>query len=208
MLHAHLHREPAAHFAVIHGERPHLGLAFGNRNVSRPIVPHQHVVHLQVQHVIFGERSPRAEAIHDLHREHVLHLVLASHRNPARRKQRCPQNDGTHGVFICRYSASHVVVSQRLQIVRRDKPIQRHRCARRTHQFVLSAVGLHVEMPAEVIDARGNLVGAHAVAQPAQFVYLKMLDVAAECNRHLRHIGLDIEHAAVVVAHQSHPVIG
>ena len=61
MLHRHLYRQAAAHFAVERAERPDLGLAVGDRHVAGTVVPHQDHIVLEVRRVEFGERSAGAE---------------------------------------------------------------------------------------------------------------------------------------------------
>ena len=95
-----------------------------------------------------------------------------------------------------------------MQIVRGRKSIQRDRCARRTRQLFRCTVWLHIEMISEIVDARHDLVIAYPFSQRAQFVHFEMLDVAAERDRDLRDVRLDVEHPAVIVAQQPHAVVG
>ena len=48
---------------------------------------------------------------------------------------------------------------------------------------------------------------AHLGPQRRQFVHLDDLDVAAEAGALLREVGVDVEHAAVVVAHDAEAVV-
>ena len=72
-------------------ERPHLGLAFGDRDVAGSVVAHQHDVVVEVHRVVLGERAARAEAVHDLHGLGILDFHLAGDRDPSRRQQELPR---------------------------------------------------------------------------------------------------------------------
>ena len=135
----------------------------------------------------------------------VLHFVLAGHGNVPRGEQRRAEDDGTHGVFIGGVARALVVVGHRVQLVVRDKRVERHGGARGAAQLLGRAVGLHIEAAWNSATRRAISASLDLGAKRAQLIHFQQLHVRAEGDRDQRHIGHDVEHAAVVVAHQPQP---
>ena len=56
-------------------------------------------------------------------------------------------------------------------------------------------------------DAVRDFRRRHLAAQRGQFIHLDDLDVAAEAGALLGEVGVDVEHAAVIVAHHAQAVV-
>jgi hypothetical protein len=68
---------------------------------------------------------------------------------------------------------------------------------------------LHVEHLVEFAHARLDRGSpAHLAAQRGEFIDLQQFDVRAEGGALQGDVGVDVEHAAVVVAHEAQPVVG
>jgi hypothetical protein len=85
--------------------------------------------------------------------------------------------------------------------------IQRHGSARGTLEFERRTVRLHIEGISKIQDARVDLLAGDFTAQVRKLIHLDDFDVAAEKCAWLREIGINIEHAAVVVAHDAEVVV-
>ncbi len=168
---------------------------------------HEHHVVGEVHRVVLGERAAHAEAVQDLHGLDVLDLHLAGNRDAAGGEQAVAEDDRADGVLVLRVAGPHVVVGHRSQTVALHQPVEGHRGARRPLELLCRAVGLDVEGVPEARDAVADLGRGHLRPKRRQLVHLDDLDVAAEARALLREVGVDVEHAAVVVAHDAEAVV-
>ena len=207
MLHGHFHRESPADFAVIHFERPHFRFALRNGDVARTVVPHQHHIVREIHGVIFRERAAGAEGVHDLHGLGVFHFVFASDGNAARGQQGIAENDRADGVLIFRVAGAVVKIRERAKIVFLHQPVERDGSPRGAFQFGLRAIGLHSENLFEFRDALLDLLRVHFAAQRGEFIHLHDFQVTAKCGALQRRVGVNVQHPAIVMAHQTKTIV-
>ena len=69
------------------------------------------------------------------------------------------------------------------------------------------AIRLDIERLVKRRHLRGDLARRHVTPERSQLLHLEDLDVAAERGAVAGEIGVDVEHPAVVVAHQAKPVV-
>ena len=85
--------------------------------------------------------------------------------------------------------------------------IKRKRSTRGTFKFCLRAIPLDVESFSNQTDTLCNLSGGNPPAQRRKLVYLDDLDMRSKDLGLQRQIGVDVEHAAVIVAHHTQAVV-
>src|SRR5258707_12218567 len=120
-LDAHLNRKTAANLTVIDLKRTQLGFALGDACVPRSIMSHEDDVIDEVDRIVLGEGATGAEAIHDLHSQRVLDLILAGHRNAATGEQRRAEDDGGDSFFILLDAGTFVEVGERSKRMELDE---------------------------------------------------------------------------------------
>src|SRR5580704_10261136 len=108
--HRHLNRQTATDFAMVKLQRPHLCLAFGDRNMSRAVVPHQKHILLIICGVIFCEGAADTKRIQDLHSLNILDFILPSNGYPATGQETGSEDDGTDHFLVLRVSNALIVV--------------------------------------------------------------------------------------------------
>ena len=207
MLHRHLNGQPATHLPMKNSQRPQLGPPIRNRNMTRPIMPHQNNIILKIRRIILSKRATSAKAIQYLHRLHILDLKLTSNRNPASSQQTIPHNDRADRVLILRNSNALVVVGQRPKPILLHQSIHRNRSPRSPLQFSLRTISLHIERLAHHRNTRCNLLTRDLAPQRRELINLHNLHMRPKHRALQRQIAIDIQHSAVVMAHHAHPVM-
>ena len=96
-----------------------------------------------------------------------------------------------------------VVVGHEAKLVAGDKGIQSDGCARGTAQLRGRAIGLHVESDMEFRCAAGKIVLTDLGTERAQLIHFEQLHMSAEGDGDEGYVGHDVQHAAVVVAHEA-----
>ena len=79
--HLELDREAGAGLAVVELERAQHRPFVRDRDVTRPVVAHQHEALVEVERVELGVRAAGAEAVHQEHRDVRLQVALAGGRD-------------------------------------------------------------------------------------------------------------------------------
>src|ERR1700733_13564084 len=207
MLHRHLNRKPAPHLPMKNSQRPQLRSTIRNRNMTRPIMAHQHNIILKIRRIILSKRATSAKAIQNLHRLNILDLKLASNRNPASSQQTIPNNDRTDRVLVLRNSNAFVVVRQRSKPMLLHQSIHRNRSPRSTLQLSLRAIRLHIERLPHHRNASRNLLTRNLAPQRRELIDLHNLHMRPKHRALQRQIAIDIQHPAVVMSHHAHSVV-
>ncbi len=87
----------------------------------------------------------------------------------------------------------------------RNEGVQSHRSAGGAAQLVRRTVGLHIEAGLELRHTPRNVFVRHLARERTQFVHFDNLNMRAKDDGNQREVGHDVQHAAVVVAHQPQP---
>ena len=135
MLHRHFNRKSTTYLSMKHLQRPHFDPVLRHTNMTRAVVSHEDNVLRKVQRIILCERSTHAQQVKNLHRNHVLHFVLAGHRNASAREHRSSKNKGTRRVLICGHSTSLIEIGDHIQIIPLDELVQSHSGTCRPPEF-------------------------------------------------------------------------
>ena len=149
---------------------------------------------------------PRAEPVHDEHRQRGAQLVLPDGRDAARGQQRGAEDHAGAEPLVHLAVEAAVVVGEAVEREVVDQPVEADRdpCAPSAKSSSSTDVVEVEDLAGQVDSARDLGVGDLLDPYP-QVVELEHLHVTAEVGRDEGEVGRDVEHARVEVAHQAVP---
>ena len=175
--------------------------------MSRTVVPPQHNIVVEVHSIRLGEASACAQQRHYLHGMRVLHLALASHGDAAPGEQRAGRNQRGNNVLVVALRSAFVVIGHAAQAVQFCHTVQSHGSGGSMPQLVLRAERVDGECLPELSELLFHVPGCHLVSQDLQLTHLHYFEVGAKDGRQTGKVGIDIEHAAIVMPKQTHTVL-
>ena len=137
----------------------------------------------------------------------VLHLTLAGHGNASRCEQRASRNQRGNNVLVVACGSAFVVIGHAAQPVLLHHTIQGYGSDGSMPQLVLRAERIDGECLSELFELLLHILGCHLVSQDLQLAHLHYFEVCAKGGRQSGKVGIDIEHAAIVMPKQSHTVL-
>ena len=207
VLDGHFDGKTAADFAVVDLEGADFGFSLRDGDMAGTVMAHEDDVIVEVHGVVLGEGTTDAEGVHDFHGLGIFNFEFAGDGHAAGGEEGVAEDDGADGVFVGGIADAHVVVGKGAELVFVDEAVEGNGGARGAGEFFRGAVGLHIEGVAEVGDLVGDLAVGDFAAEGGEFVHLDDFHMAAEVSALLGKIGVDVEHAGVVMAHDAKAIV-
>ena len=203
----------ASRLAVVLLERAKDGLLRGDVEMVGTVVPDEHRVAVEVDRMEFREAAADVEAVEDHHRDAVLEVELAAHREAGRGEKRVADDEVGDELARRRAGLALVVVGKAVEVALLDELLERARGLCRDveilgRQLLGPRVGNGIGGVEEVEDAlfhRLDVRRDRLAVERHDLVGLAEGDMAAERARNGSRVDLHVVHRLENVAHEPDP---